>query len=555
MKFPVDVYSEPESLTGVELDRAVARRCSVGDIPTRSAQAFGDRIALVDDGGELSYNDLEKQSNRLAHGLRALGIEQREPIAILSPNCNEYLVSYFGIAKMGGAATLVNLLGGDDHAPYSLSSTGCRVVICHDFLLPFVQMIAPMLPEVEHIIAIKSGMLGEIPQVDGVTTHGWDEVLGELAESMASDPEVPPYVAVADRQIVQCMFSSGSTAEPKGILTSHLSVLMASVSNAAMIGLPRGTEPSVHTVVLPLFHSVALNVLSLGVLTVGGRLHLLRGFDPEELCRTLAESGSTHFVGLPVMLEAILDYSRENDEPFPKLQGLYYGMAPMSDELYRGLGERFPHIEVLLASGMTEALPATIMQPPGMPEEKRSSWGIGGSHMESRVLGEDLDEYAVGESGELMYRGPSVMERYLIDDDAVFAGGWLHSGDLGYFDDDGYFWFTDRSKDLIKSGGENVSSIDVEQAVLGHEEVAEAAIVGVPDVRWGEKVVAVVVLKSGIPTEEAAEEISVSIIDFAAERLNSSHRPRDVRFYKELPRTGSGKVRKNVIREEVAAAG
>lgn len=111
MKFLVDVYSEPESLTGVELDQAVARRCSVGDIPTRSARAFGDRIALVDDSGELSYNDLEKQSNRLAHGLRALGIEQREPIAILSPNCNEYLVSYFGIAKMGGSGNPGQPLG------------------------------------------------------------------------------------------------------------------------------------------------------------------------------------------------------------------------------------------------------------------------------------------------------------------------------------------------------------------------------------------------------------------------------------------------------------
>lgn len=132
MKFLVDVYSEPESLTGVELDQAVARRCSVGDIPTRSARAFGDRIALVDDSGELSYNDLEKQSNRLAHGLRALGIEQREPIAILSPNCNEYLVSYFGIAKMGGerqpwstswAGTIMHLIPYPVQAVESLFAT------------------------------------------------------------------------------------------------------------------------------------------------------------------------------------------------------------------------------------------------------------------------------------------------------------------------------------------------------------------------------------------------------------------------------------------------
>lgn len=561
MRLPILTFDDPDALAGAKLDRAIARRCSIGDIPTRAARAYGSRTALVDYSGEMTYERLEREANRFAHGLRALGIASREPVAIMAPNCNAYLVAYFGIAKMGGAATLVNMLGGDAHIGHALRATGARVVVCHSAALPMLQLVAHTLPALEHILVIHADPGAGLGSVSGARMHSWRAFLNGVA-GLVADPAVdvdePPRVAIADRQVAQCMFSSGSTGTPKGVLTSHLAVTVAALSNSSIVALHRAEDQPATTIVLPLFHTVGMNVLAIPFLMHGARIHLLAGFDPAQLCRVLAESRSTHFVGLPIMLEAILNHSLTTGERFEHLATLAYGMAPLPEKLYRALRERFPGIAPLLASGMTEALPATLAQWPGMCETKKDSWGVVGAHTDCRVMGPGTaDELPAGEQGELVYRGPSVMEGYLGagDADAVFAGGWLHSGDIGHFDDDGAFWFIDRMKDLVKSGGENVSSVVTERIVLDHPAVAEAAVIGVADESWGERVVAVVVPAGGVPDDEGERgRIAADIISFARERLTPSHRPREIRLVDALPRTGSGKVRKNVLRDSGAGA-
>lgn len=561
MRLPIEEIGDPDSLDGKELDRAIARRNAVGDILTRSSRTFHDRVAVADAGGQWTYPELEGRANLIAHALRGLGILSREPVAVMAPNCREYLAAYFGIVKMGGAATLVNLLGGPEDTAMSLTTVGPRVLFVHPGLIDQAESLVGSLPDVEFIIVAGEGAV-PTSVIAGVTVIAWDDLLTQGRELSAIGPDEypePPRIAVGDRQVAQIMFSSGSTGTPKGIRTSHLSAVLSAMANASLAFVARSEKPSVTTVVLPLFHTVALNVLALTFLAQGGRLHLLSGFDPEELGRTVVESRSTHVVGLPVMLEALASYARDTGEAFPDLSYLFYGMAPMLDDVHELIAEQFPGREIMMASGMTECVPACFGQWPGQDPALRDAWGFPSSNTDCRTVDPDTgEECDVGEEGELVYRGPGVMEGYLgeFDSPAVFRNGWLHSGDVGHFDESRAFWFTDRLKDIVKSGGENVSSVTVERVLLDHPGVAEVAVIGVADQQWGERVVAVVV-----PVEAAAMEDDATsralvedVLDFGRNRLNSSHRPRTIRIIPELPRTGSGKVRKNILRDSAREA-
>lgn len=552
MKFPIFNIDNPESLEGFELDHALARRTSVGDIPTRAAKAYGDRRALVDDRGELTYRQLEAQSNRFAHGLVAAGVSAREAVAVMAPNCKEYMVAYFGITKMGAAATLVNMLGGEHHVVYALQQTEPKVIVIHADLLPILRTAADLIKFVEHVIVIGAETNALEAGFPGAQLHDFDTFVANAATFATDGAEVeaPLEIAIADRQIAQCLFSSGSTSDPKGIMTSHLTVYVSGLSSATTLNIQRREKQPVTTVALPVFHTAALNMIVIPFLMMGGRVHMLSGFDPEIFGRTVQESNTTHGMGLPIMLEAIHDYSVQTGDPMGHLEVLGYGMAPVPESLYRSLRDRFPHADLIMASGMTEATPGTLCQWPGYDEEKRFTWGTVTGHTDASIVDPNTNEHlAPGTDGELVLRGPAVMEGYLTQDTDVFAGGWLHSGDVGNIDAQGAFSFTDRLKDIVKSGGENVSSVIVEQVVLDHPEVLEAAVIGVPDEDWGERVTAVVVPHDGVPANEARQaELRTSILQYARQHLNSSHRPRDIWFLAELPRTGSGKIQKNKIR-------
>lgn len=552
MKFPIYNIDDPETLEGFELEHALARRTAVGDIPTRAARAYADRTALVDERGELTYNALETQANRFAHALVGLGVEARQAVGIMAPNCKEYMVAYFGITKMGAGATLVNMLGGQHHVVHALQQTEPKLIVVHADVLPVLRSAAELVPFLEHVVVIDAGEETLREGLPSAQLHDFEDFIAN-AEDFAGPGvavESPLEIAIADRQIAQCLFSSGSTSDPKGIMTSHLTVLMSGLSSAATLNIQRRQRQPVATLALPVFHTAALNMIAIPFLMMGGRIHLLAGFDPEEFGRTVQESQSTHGLGLPLMLQAIYDYSMQTGDTMEHLETLAYGMAPVPESLYTALTDRFPHADLIMASGMTEATPGTICQWPGYDPEKRFTWGTVTAHTDASIMDPATQEHLpAGVDGELVLRGPTVMEGYLKPINEVFAGGWLHSEDVGNIDTQGAFTFTDRLKDIVKSGGENVSSVVVEQVVLDHPEVLEVAVIGVPDEDWGERVTAVVVAQNGMPeTDQKHEELRKSIIDYAREHLNSSHRPRDVWFVAELPRTGSGKMQKNKIR-------
>lgn len=528
-------------LTGMDpVDHALARRCSVGDVPTRAAATFSRRTAVTDDAGSWTYAELESVANRMAHGLVELGIEEEEPVSILSTNCREFVAAYFGTAKAGMVSLPINLLSGLDNIAHALTDSGTRVLLVHRSLAELVMGAVAAIPAIRTVVVIGGVPGGLEAGNDGPALIGWDDLLS----ADDSDPDT----VIADRQVVQCLYSSGTTSRPKGVLTSHLAVTMAGLGNAAVFGLAWGAQGSVTVCPLPLFHTAALNGVLVPSITMGATVHLLPGFDPAQYADTVASVRATHLVGLPLMLEALADGTVRGLD-YSSIEVLLYAMAPMSDAMRRRLEAALPHARIVLGSGMSECTPATVMQWPELNPDKSDSWGYPTPIAQNRICEPGGDQLLDADTdGEIAYRGPTVMEGYWNNPEAnaeAFVGGHLHSGDLGRIDSEGVVWFTDRVKDIVKSGGENVSSLHVERVLLDHPHVAEVACVGRPDPTWGELVTAVVVPAGGAPSDA---ELIDSVKEFGADRLPSSHRPRHVVITDSIPRTATGKIRKVELR-------
>jgi acyl-CoA synthetase (AMP-forming)/AMP-acid ligase II len=350
---------------------------------------------------------------------------------------------------------------------------------------------------------------------------------------------------VGDRDIVQLLYTSGTTANPKGVLTSHLAVIMTGMANAISHQCGHGSST---LVCLPLFHCAMLNAVAMPFLMLGGKLVLTKGFDPAEATRLIDEQQIHLIVHLPMMYGLWLNDPVYKRKTFPSVKRAMYSMAPMPTERLQLIHDMFPNADVVLGSGQTEFTPMTCIQRPEHQWSKAATWGTATALTRVAIMGEDGELLPRGETGEIVYRGPQCMEGYLNQPEATrdsFRYGWFHSGDVAHIDEDGAIWFKDRFKDVIKSGGENVASIEVERCLLQHPAVADAAVVGAPHERWGEAVVASVVLAPGQVTDEAA------LMAHCREHLSGFKVPKSILLTENFPRTGTGKIQKHIIRDQL----
>jgi acyl-CoA synthetase (AMP-forming)/AMP-acid ligase II len=300
---------------------------------------------------------------------------------------------------------------------------------------------------------------------------------------------------------------------------------------------------------MPMFHTAQLNAFCTPAILVGATIYVMRGFDPAVLLDLIEREQITQIFGLPMMYRATLDHDGFSDRDRSSLRRAVYAMAPMPDDLIRRCLDGFG-CDFALLFGQTEMSPITTLF---RPEHQLSHIGAVGTPLvgvQVAIMGPDGDLLPTGETGEIVYRGPSTMSGYLDNPeatDAAFAHGWFHSGDVGRFGEDGVLWFTDRYKDVIKTGGENVASIEVEKAVYAADpRVAEVVVVALPHEKWSEAVTAFVVPKPG-ETIDAAELLAA-----VKTRLDGFKVPKSVVFVDQLPKTSTGKIQKNVVRSEHA---
>lgn len=514
-------------LSGVDaLEYNLVRRTNMADSIRRAARVFPDRVAIVDHAGAFTYAELDLCIDRVAHGILAAGLEVGEAVGILAGNNRWFLVVYFACLRIGLVAAPFNTRFGTDTLQSVTRLVGCRLLFAERDLL------------LQHDGYPDAGVrVVELPvsaQQQINDPRGWEAFSADTGQ-------LSPNVLVQDDDVAQCLFTSGTTGTPKGVLASHTSVLLNALVNAMQMGMRWSDSQARYLSILPLFHTAALNSAVLPTLVTGGMAVLDQGFSVQRFCMLMRDWRATHTVLLPFMYTDLLDSVRESGEQFDSLQKVFYGMAPMGGKTLEDLTVLFPSADILLGSGQTEVLPDTATQWPRHARAKAAAWGMPAPTVETAVLDEGSLECRRGEIGELVYRGPHVCLGYVDEPEQnaqAFQGGWFHGGDLGHLDEESVVWFDGRKKDVIKSGGENVSATHVEAVLSGIPGLREICAIGLPHPRWGEVVSVVLVTNGTRPVDEVLADIEHR----SRQQLSSYERPKRYFSISALPRTGSEKI-------------
>ncbi len=525
----------------MDLARNLIQRINVGDSLTRSAAARPAQVAVVDSGRRWTYAEFNGWVNQVAHGLAARGYTRGDALGLASGNSAEFLAVYYACAKLGVACVPVNLGWRAAEVAYVLDHSGARGLAVEAQLTAQVRDAIVKVAAVADVIVLPGTGAGYQAEP---ADRAWVS-LASLAATPGTAAE--PECFVDDRDALSYLYTSGTTSSPKGVVGTHVAIYTESMSNALD---SQWNHTDRFAAMMPMFHTAQLNAFCTPAILVGAAIHVLRGFDPAALLGLIEAERITQIFGLPMMYRAVLDHPSFADRDLASLRRAVYAMAPMPDQLIRRCIDGFG-CDFALLFGQTEMSPVTTLF---RPEHQLTHIGAVGTPItgvQVAIMGPDGELLPPGQQGEIVYRGPSTMAGYLHNEaatEAAFAHGWFHSGDVGWFGDDGVLWFADRSKDVIKTGGENVTSIEVEKAVYAAEpRVAEAVVVGLPHERWSEAITAVVVPRPGATVDEAV------LLRALRERLDGYKVPKAVIVVDELPKTSTGKVQKNVVRDTHAS--
>jgi fatty-acyl-CoA synthase len=516
--------------SGHRVDISLARAVS------RQARFQPHATAVVYEGGDLTYADLEERAARLASVLRDGGTAGGDRVAYVGLNSTSFIVTMLASFRLGAVFVPVNfrLAGPELHAV--LTRSGARDLICEQGHRGAVEALE--LPGIRQMLLVDDDRACPAEPVAGAWV-GWSTVLATtpayelLAPAEFDDPAI-------------LMFTSGTTGVPKGVVLTHGNAWWNSLNVELMVDSRRGDTTHVAA---PLFHIGALNSFALRSLARGNRIVLRRGFVPEQTLDDYVRYGVASTFGVPTMFQALERLPGFGDADLSALRSIVVAGAPVPPSLIRTYAARGIHLQQ--AWGLTETAPFATHLPVESTLTKTGSAGIPMPYTEVRVVEVRTGApVPAGQPGEIVVRGPNVTPGYWENPEATAAAfdeeGWFHSGDVGYFDGDGFLFIVDRIKDMIISGGENVYPAEVEQALADLPGLIDVAVIGMPDERWGEAVVAVVTAAPGhaITLEQVRTH--------AAERLARYKVPTRLHVVETVPRNASGKLDKRRIRSMVA---
>ena len=504
---------------------------TLGESFARTARKFPAKIAVMDDREKATYDQMNRRVNRWAHVLKGLGLDKGRKVATLSNNCIRLMEVFLGNLKAGVVTVPLNSRGTLTDIVFQASKTDCELVVFEGDFTKVAEGMPEKLPGVKQYVC-----MGKNPPSFAAD---YEDLLGKAAET-------EPRVELAEEAEAVIMFTGGTTGDPKGAVLTHKNLLWNIICTTTENQTPAPEETTIYP--MQISHIAAYSRF-LGFMYAGGRFIAIKNFDADKILDIVESERVTFMVGNPTIYRMLLDANRKKRRDTSSMrrwictQGFLH--ANLKEDLEKDL---WPPGGLYGSYALTESSPAvTVLKPWDTPRE----WGsVGRAYMplEVRVVDSDDQDVPVGQEGEILVKGPTVFKGYYKEPGETvrtLRGGWLHTGDLGKYDDLGYLYMVDRLKDMIKTGGLNVYCREVEEVLSYHPGIAEAVIIGVPDDKWGEAIRAIVVPQKG------ANLTAESVVEHCRQRLASYKKPTSVIFVNELPKGSfGGKVLKRVLREK-----
>lgn len=501
---------------------------TVGRLILSAIARFRAQPAVSDGARSWTYGELGEAIARVIAVLKDLGVKRGDGFAMLMGNCVEQIACQYAAVLLGIRYTALHPLASTDTHVFILNDAEASLLILDPRLagLPISEL-RSRVPRLRHVLSL--GPLDGAIDLSAATAKAEPAQLHDEADAGS---------------VAYLFYTGGTTGRPKGAMLPHRSLVATFVEQAADWDLPSGDMRFLAAT--PTTHASGIIVPT--VLLRGGYVRLAAGFDPENFCRIVAEEKINFTFLVPTMLYMLMDHPASNRHDLSSLETVMYGAAPMSPDRLRSAIARFGQIFVQLY-GQTE-VPMVITTLRKRDHDLTrpdllGSCGLPGPSTEVKLLDGDLQEVAPGKPGEICVRGPIVMDGYWNSPeltDAAFAGGWMHTGDVATRSEDGYLTIVDRTKDMIITGGFNVYPREVEDALLAHEAVSTAAVIGVPDEKWGEAVTAFVVLRAGAAVDAAALQAHVRAL------RGPMCSPKTIHFVSQVPLTSLGKLDRKALR-------
>ena len=514
---------------------SIARRHTLSDVLHRSAARYPGKLAIVCGDTRWTYAEFENVSLRLAAGLSDRGVTKGTCVAILARNSHGFAAMRFALAKLGAVLVPINFMLKAEEVAFILRHAGATLLATDTGLASLARAAAALDTSVQDLIWLPAEE-NSAPEPDMIA-------FDTLVASNAALPDV----TLSGGDVAQIVYTSGTESLPKGAMLTHDAVLWQYVSCIVDAGIAH-QDLVLHA--LPLYHCAQLDVFFGPSIFVGATNVITARPVPDNLLPLIEKHGISSFFAPPTVWISLLRSPLFASADLSSLRKGYYGASIMPVEVLRELARRLPDVELWNLYGQTEIAPLATMLGPQDQLRKPGSCGRAVLNVETRVVDTAMHDVEPGEVGEIVHRSPHLMLGYYRDDErtaAAFEDGWFHSGDLATIDDEGFITVVDRKKDMIKTGGENVASREVEEGIYRLPQVSEVAVVGVPHPRWVEAVIAVIVIKAGESLTES------QVMAHCTATMASFKAPKGVVFVEMLPKNPSGKLLKRELRESHAA--
>lgn len=497
----------------------------------RGAREFPNNIAIKFQGQAFTFAETNDKVNRLATGLRELGVRQGERAAILMKNCNQWIEANFALMKLGTVQVALNARSAMPENEYILNDSEAATLIAGDNFRAGIEAIRPKLPHLKRIVWVGG---------DAGKDYSFEEIL-------KSNPPNDIFHNATENDLARIAYTSGTTGKPKGVILTHKAGKHL-VLNMLTSRVIYQDDAVLH--VGPMSHAAGSFIVPHWFR--GARNVIMEQFDIEEFFRIIQDEKVTNLMLVPTMIVWMLNHPSLKKYDLSSLRSIGYGAAPMAEDKIKEAIKAFGPI-LTQGYGQVEA-PMTITMltkddhiPDGTPEKSKRLLSVGKPYadVEVRVVDDDDKEVPVGEVGEIIVRSDHQMKGYWKNEEetkVALKNGWVHTRDMGYMDELGYIFLVDRKGDMIISGGFNIFPREIEEILNNHPAVLEVAVVGVPDEGWGEAVKAVVALKKG---KQVTEE---ELIDFCKDKLSGFKKPKSIEFLPELPKNNIGKIDKKTIK-------